>query len=236
MYNTLYRDIRLTDKFFDSKMVEKLKQEIINGKYFVYWKDISGLNTMAELFELFGLKITDIQDDEYHWATFDANVLDIKNIEQLLKNYKSCFYEFSKLTFRQPGSYNYLLFSQKSGKFIEETLDYIVQYVDNQRFDIYHIGEEFYQKRHNGNEHEKVSVCDVYSDFTNAWSEDSNFYVLRKEAGLWKCRYDVIIYDGISIEMWGYGHNKYEALQMCEESLEKLKEMAINNGYKEDDD
>lgn len=235
MYKHVYPYIRLTDKFFDTKLIDKLKIEIKNNEYFTYWKDISELNTMSELFALFGIRITNIQDDEYHWATINANFVDIKIVEKLLRRYHGCFYEYSRLAFRQPGCYNYFLFSHGSKCFVEERLDYIVEEDFGERFKIINKNGEFQRNKVNTNEFIVTSALEIYEEFCSAWSEDSNSYSLRKENGLWRCRYDVPIYDGVCITLFGYGHSKYEALEHCEKEYNKLKELAIEEGFSEED-
>ena len=236
MYVTLYRDVRLTDKFFDKKTIDKFKKDILDNNYFSNVPDISNMNTMQELFELFGLYISDIQDDEYHWCTFKASVFDIKRVEEVLKRYRCCFHEYSKIAFIKPGTYEYLVFPNNGKSFIEESLDYIIEDDFDERFRIIKRNGKFFRNKIRTSEFEDVTASDIYKEFMAAWSEDSNFYSLSKENGLWRCRYHVPIYDGISIELYGYGHTKYEALEHCDKEYNKLKEQAIEEGYKEDDD
>jgi len=235
MYIALYTDIRLTDKFFDKKTISSFKKEIMDGQYFEYWKDISNLNTMDELFALFGIRIKDISDDEYHWCKFEANFLDIKTIENVLKKYRDCFYEYSKIAFVNQGAYEYLLFPNNGKSFIEERLDYIIEIDFDERFRIIKKDGKFFRNKINTSEFEEITASEIYGEFMAAWAEDSNFYSLRNENGLWRCRYHVPIYDGISIELLGYGHSKYEALEHCDKEYNKLKELAIEEGFSEDD-
>ena len=83
MYISVWTDIRLTDKFFDPKVIENLKTEIKNDVYFKNNENVDNISTMSELFELFGIYISNINMDEYLWATFRANIFNIKNIEKL---------------------------------------------------------------------------------------------------------------------------------------------------------
>lgn len=128
------------------------------------------------------------------------------------------------------------MFAYASGCLVEENLEYIIESDFDERFKISKKDGKYYRNKIRTSEFIETTASEIYEELMNGWSEDSNSYHLWKELGLWKCRYCVPIYDGVSIELFGYGHTKHEALDHCDKEFAKIRDQAIEEGYKEDND
>ena len=233
MYKHVYSYIRVTDKFFDEAIINQFKEDIKNKKY-ITPVNVDVVPTMSGLLSLFGLHIDNIEDDEYHWADFKANLVDLTVIEQILRDYAQCFHKYTKVCFREENAYEYWQFDFELGQLLKNKLSYINSYIGQGTYKTWRDGDFFYQET--GGEIQPSSAVDSYSDFMNGWSNDSESYTITHENGFYKCEYNVIVYDGISISIFGYGHDKYESMRDCDRAFNELKETAIKNGWKEDKD
>lgn len=232
MYRQVYTDIRLTDKFFDESNIERIKKDILNDKYGEFNEPvkeiINNLKSFSAILSHLGLSFKHIEKDEYHWCDFAAFITDLKIVEKLLIDYKDCFYEYSKIAFKETNSFNYYIFDFKENKLIEKHFPIATIYDMNNRSDIIICDNKFIEQNQN-----IISATEIYSLVESPWSDDSVSYLITKNNGLYKCSYTVHVYDGISVAVYGYANDKISAINNCDITINMLKDIASKENIKE---
>lgn len=233
MFRAFRKNIRMHEKYDDNATYTNLATYI--EREYANIEDIGELVADAvdtiELLEIVGLKITNISKDGYNWSTINAELSDIKKLEKLLQNVPNLFYQYSVIALRNnkdTETYEFDFASPEDG-FVRKPLPMFKINLYPGSETIYKGDKGYYQVKDNAIVQEDVK--DLFGMCENPWDSSAVSYYIQYIDGVHKCSMNIIVYDGVEIEVYGYGDSPEKALANVRDVYETLKEEAMDNGY-----